>query len=501
MKMELSQTLVLHKLAFGARPELDPSGRVVYVPNTSGTPYLVFDTHRDAPPGFAVKVNATKKTYIVQRRVGDAVIKAKVGEVRDFPSIASAREAASRMGQAIKASGVNPNAASREQSRREQDWTLASVFDAYTEHLVKRATKPAKPSSLRALEAGRKRLTPWLDRLIAELTPVEILAGFDAGIRWVAKKVGEPGETKEVGRSATEQAFRWASSAVRYAFKREAHDARAEGRAPKHTFNPFDVLALEGRFRNKAQLERDFAERGARNPLGVRDGSLGRFLEATWQRRRRNRQGADYLLLTLLLGGRLQETAALHWRDRITDAEALRVSWIDPDRRVGHFHNTKNSYDHDFPISDGALELLKQRRDDRRSGDRYVFPVRSTKKVKGAQHYTDPKTILAYVAADAGLKVLRTHDLRRTFGRIAEETTSATMVKRLLNHKRPGDATERYTEAEWERFKEVSQALEVAILKNCAEVYNALLPAQKYPRMEATDAHRRNAPVDGRSGS
>lgn len=62
MKMQLSQTLVLHELTFGARPELDASGRVVYVPNTSGTPCLAFDTSRDAPAGFAVKVNATSKT-------------------------------------------------------------------------------------------------------------------------------------------------------------------------------------------------------------------------------------------------------------------------------------------------------------------------------------------------------------------------------------------------------------------------------------------------------
>jgi hypothetical protein len=91
MKMEVSQTLVLRKLAFGARPELDPSGRIVYLPDTSGTSYLVFGTHRDAPPGLPSKSVRPRKAYVVQRRVGNAVIKSRVAELRDFPSTAFAR--------------------------------------------------------------------------------------------------------------------------------------------------------------------------------------------------------------------------------------------------------------------------------------------------------------------------------------------------------------------------------------------------------------------------
>ncbi|CCP02119.1 hypothetical protein BN439_1034 [Erwinia amylovora Ea644] len=68
----------------------------MYAPNISGKPYLITDNHRDSPVGFGVKVSATKKTYIIQRRVSGGgrtpsegkspsqVIRATIGNVTDF---------------------------------------------------------------------------------------------------------------------------------------------------------------------------------------------------------------------------------------------------------------------------------------------------------------------------------------------------------------------------------------------------------------------------------
>jgi hypothetical protein len=69
--MELSQTVVLHKLDIAHRP-VEDRGRIVFEDNPARTPYIVFDNHRDAPVGFGVKVGGTKKTYVLQRRVGGA---------------------------------------------------------------------------------------------------------------------------------------------------------------------------------------------------------------------------------------------------------------------------------------------------------------------------------------------------------------------------------------------------------------------------------------------
>lgn len=69
VKMILSQSIVINKLSIETKPEFDSDGRVMYVPNVSGKPYLITDSHRDSPIGFGVKISATKKTYIIQRRV------------------------------------------------------------------------------------------------------------------------------------------------------------------------------------------------------------------------------------------------------------------------------------------------------------------------------------------------------------------------------------------------------------------------------------------------
>lgn len=150
MKISLTQTLVLHKLTIDHRPELDAKGRIVYIPNLNRTPYFVFDAHRDAPVGFGVKVSATKKTYLVQRRVGPTrVVKAKLGNVGDYPSIEKAREAAVELAARIKAAGgQNPNRLRREQADAARADTLGAAFAAYREHLVKRSKKRAKPATL-----------------------------------------------------------------------------------------------------------------------------------------------------------------------------------------------------------------------------------------------------------------------------------------------------------------------------------------------------------------
>lgn len=469
--MELSQTLV-GRLRVDEKPYFDPHGRIGFAPNPTRTPYIIFDTHKSAPRGFGINCHRHGASYLIQRRVGDKVFKAKVCDIRDMP-ITEARIRAGDLATEMRTTGANPNVTMREGKRRKalSQITLRQALAEYRAYLTGRG-QPAKASSLKVLDSTTKRLEPIIDKPLPALRSTEILRLFDA----YAKRA----------RTACEQAFRWANAAVRYVIKREAVDAANEDRAPALTSNPFVVLDIEDKFRTKAQLEKEYQANGVRNPMAAEDGSLGRFLIALWERRKHNRNGADFLLLTLLLGTRESELMPLHWRDQLTAAEARTMAWVDMESRRVWLPDTKNHFPHDLPVPDGAFAVLQQRLDDRERHARYVFPNRSSKRTR-SPHLTDADTLLDFIRADAGIERLSTHDLRRTFGRFAEELVSYKMVRQLLNHRRVSDPTEHYTEAEWRALSNAIQRVEVAMLSTAPVIYNRLLLPPQYPPLPLVD--------------
>jgi hypothetical protein len=471
MKMELSQTLV-GRLRIEEKPYFDPHGRVGFAPNPARTPYIVFDSHKSAPRGFGINCHRHGASYLIQRRVGDKVFKAKVCDIQDMP-IADARIRAGELATEMRTTGANPNVTMREGKRRKalSQITLRQALTEYREYLTSRS-RPAKASSLKVLDSTTKRLGTIIDKPLPSLRSTEILHLCDA----YAKQA----------RTACEQAFRWANAAIRYVIKREAVDAANENRTPALTANPFVILEVEDKFRTKAQLEKEYQARGVRNPMAAEDGSLGRFLIALWERRKRNRTGGDYLLLTLLFGTRESELAPLAWRDQLTAAEARTMAWFDMEARKIWIPDTKNHFSHELPVPDAAFAVLQQRFDDRLRHARYVFPNRSSKRSR-SPHLVDADTLLDFVRADAGIERLTTHDTRRTFGRFAEDLVSYKMVKQLLNHRKASDTTERYTEAEWRSLANAIQRVELAMLSTAPAVYNRLLLPPQYPPLPLVD--------------
>jgi len=168
------------------------------------------------------------------------------------------------------------------------------------------------------------------------------------------------------------------------------------------------------------------------------------------------------------------EAAPLQWRDMLTDKQATVSNWVDLKSRTVHLHDTKNGTEHDLPIVDAAYEILARRHEDRdKSKGAWVFPARSSKAVSG--HYKDSKSILKGVRETAGIDLLRTHDLRRTFGAIAEEVASYAVVKALLNHRRLDDVTERYTKPDTQRMKEAMTRIERVMLASAPGVERAII--------------------------
>lgn len=315
MNITLSKTMILNKLSIDVRPRVTFDGFIEYEPNPDRQPYIVFDAHRDAPVGFGVKVSATKKTYVLQRRVASdristresgksRVIKAKVGNIEDFSSLEQARDAARLLAQTMMSTKRNPNAIRRELDAAEL--TLSEVFAQYRCHLTSRA-KPAKPNTLAVFDKAENRLNEWRRYRIKDLSGAAILNKFD--------------EIASRARTAAEQTFRWANVAVQHAIEIEAINAQTQQRVASLTYNPFTILSVQKKYRTRSELEESYREKNVRNPLSPRD-TLKQFLDALYYKRFTNRLGADYLLVTILSGTRKEESASLCWRDELTDEEA-----------------------------------------------------------------------------------------------------------------------------------------------------------------------------------
>ena len=461
------------------KPTLNDAGKVVFEANPDQKPYIVFDDHRESPVGFGVKVSLTKKTYVIQRRVASSdrnvsegkkpssVLKVKVGNVSDFPSIDQAREAARELVQTMIATKRNPNRIKRETEASEL--TISEVFAQYRQHLLGRS-KPAKPNTLSVLDKAENRLKEWAGLRVKDLTGNEILRKFD--------------EIASRARTAAEQTFRWVNVAVKHAIDIEASNAQTQQRQPSLSYNPFSILKVQKKFRTRSELEDSYRAKGVRNPLSPKD-TLGSFLTALHNKRSLNRLGCDYLLLTVLLGARKEETASLCWREALTEEEARTTSYVDLENRMIRFYDTKNRNDHELPICDATKRILEDRRDivndnEKRADKRkWVFPARSSRSKVG--HYSDSKSLRENLCQEAGIVKLGMHDLRRTFGRVAEELTSYAVVKKLLNHRNTTDPTERYANPDQDRVYEALQRIELNMLLTSPELYNSLLASSKYP--------------------
>lgn len=297
-------------------------------------------------------------------RAPQEVIRSTIGNVSDFASIEQARDVARNFVQTMKLTKWNPNAVRREADASEL--TISEVFAQYRNHLMGRS-KPAKPNTLNVLSKAENRLSEWSGLRVKDLTGNEILRKFD--------------EIASRARTAAEQAFRWVNIAVKHAIEIEAGNAQTQQRQPSLSYNPFSILKVQKKFRTRSELEDSYRAKGVRNPLSPKD-TLGRFLTALHNKRSFNRLGCDYLLLTVLLGARKEETASLCWRESLTNEEAKTISYVDLENRVIRFYDTKNRNDHELPICDAVKRILEDRRDIVQEAEirperrKWVFPAR-----------------------------------------------------------------------------------------------------------------------------
>lgn len=457
MKTVLDQSLI-YKLKFSQKPTKISGSKILEtVPNSA--PYMITDSNPNSPSGFAVKVGKTIKTYLIQRRIGSKVFQVKVGNVGNYNLFEEAIAAAQAIALKIEKSGQNPNVTQRIMEAAEL--TLGDCFNCYKKHLGETSV-PATENTMIAFEKAKDKLKAWCDIKIKYLTSDQITSRFDE----IFKKTP----------TTAEQTFRWASAAIGHSLTLEIFEAKKGGREPSLTINPFEILRITERYRSRKVLEEAYKAKGIRKPMSTRD-TLGPFLDAVWERRKSNRTGCDYLLVSLALGTRQTEAAELKWREDLSSKEAQECSWVDLKTKKIFFFDTKNRKHLTLPISVGVERILSERQAMKSEfaprQAQWVFPAKS--KFSKTGHYSDGRSILKYICEDAKIERRASHDFRRTFGAVAEEITSYAMVKRLLNHSNLADPTSLYTDAAWPRVVEDLQRIEAHLFKTAPIVYNALL--------------------------
>jgi len=469
MKLDLTTELIV-KMSLEKFPE--PGVPYEKWESTDKPNYLAYDASRKAPTGFGVRVGKNASVFIIEKLVAGKNMKIHVGLAKGrkgtetLMTLDRAREKARELVVVAKKHGVNPNIVADRIDAAEL--TLGQVWDRYIADLEGRA-QPIKHNSKLSIDKARDKLADWEGRKVRMITGEEILNRFDKHAVINGHK------------TAAEAMGRWATAAVANAIENEVHNAHAEGRAPSLTYNPFTILKTKEKYRSNAQLERDYAAKGVRNPLSFAS-TVGPFVKSAWEYRKENPVAGDFLLIDLLFGMRGDECRTFKWRDKLTDAQAVTERWVDLKQAVARVSDAKNRGDHEFPIGPCALALLKLRRAAQSEDQSWVFPARSPASVSG--HYSDPSVAMATVRDRAGIKTVRGHDLRRTFGAACERLGfSDRQTKRMLGHGVAGGETlGRYTAPEWQDIAHRMAKVEEVILAAAPPVWNALRPP-KAPRI------------------
>lgn len=148
----------------------------------------------------------------------------------------------------------------------------------------------------------------------------------------------------------------------------------------------------------------------------------------------------DYLLFILFTGLRREEAASLKWEN------------VDLNDRTLILHDPKNHEPLLLPLSDFVVFLLKARK--LKATDEYVFSGEGRR-----GHLVEPRKQMARVIELSGVK-FTIHDLRRTFITIADGLEiSPYAVKRLVNHKMNNDVTAGYIVNDVERLRAPMQRI------------------------------------------
>ncbi|WP_019672344.1 tyrosine-type recombinase/integrase [Psychrobacter lutiphocae] len=380
--------------------------------------------------GFALRVGKQSKKYTLHKRINGKLYRDEVEETH-LITLTEAREKARTMMVNIKKGlhvydGYQAGPVNQPASNADVP-TLKEAYEYF---------KTMKPNlASRTIETYDQqilgRLSDWLDLSLNDITKT-----------MVSEKHKEISKRSKAQANATMRALRSVWNYCQDSFLDENEEYIIKDQPIRILNAKKDWNKIKPRTRH---VEEEYLGTYFQTLIEHRDG--GSFKQAPYSNNAR-----DILLLFMFTGVRLNEAQTLRWED--VDLEAGRIV----------FKATKNGSDYHMPTGKILQAILKERKR-LSSGEEWVFP---SDLKRSSDHVKDLSGSYKAISEKAGLYITP-HDLRRTFGTVANSlNVNYPVLKRLLNHreaKSSDDVTLQYIQVSQRQLRDALNEIEALYCK------------------------------------
>ena len=374
--------------------------------------------------GFAIRVNSTCKTYIVEKKVLGKTVRSTIGLHGNLTLIQARDIARDKLAQMTQ--GVNPNemkrkAISDEKAKTDLLRSKPTLEEAFQNYLLHKELK--ERTIYDYMMVINQYLEDWKPYKIDAISRTMIQAKHTS--------------LSQRSKAQANMAMRVFRAIYNYSVE---HYLDENDKPILDAHNPVKTLNAKNAW-NKVRRRKSY----------INEDQMPDWIKAVFEyqdRGQKNETNRDFLLTLVLTGFRREECESLPWSS--IDLRYGRITSIDP----------KNAEPHTLPMGDFLFALMKKRRTQITS--EWVFPSAKSK----AGHITNISKVRNKIKDSCGIH-FTFHDLRRTFGSIAENMDYGRYtIKRLLNHKEDDDrdVTSGYIQVSEKKLREAMNAIEDIVL-------------------------------------
>jgi integrase len=377
--------------------------------------------------GLYLKAGATGSVWVVKakQRGPNKPVTVTLGRADVIKPAAARRQAKEILAQL--AAGVNPNAKARKNREIQQELgiTLGEALNAYLD------LRELAPSTVKSYKQVVERcFDDWMKWPIRDISRSDVVTRYRHIQDRISKRSIQPLKANPRGLADAQKAMRYLS-AIMNSYANDSH----MGTPVLPDGNPVMVLK-DKRARKQLKPRTQFLQREERRALFD---ELSTVSHKEYRGNLKSSQ-ADFVLLLMITGLRLDEARLLKW-ENITDATYTVT-------------DTKNGEDHTLPITSAVGKLFKRNKND----SPYLFSGKD-------DAAASMSGVIKRASQSAGI-TFTAHDLRRTAATVAAEYGfSQDQIGRLLNHSNQ-NVTEGYIQRTAEALRPILQSIEDEILAN-----------------------------------